>query len=419
MAEEKTTQAKLHTNVLESLASVTVGEPSASGAVELKQRGNDLLKQGKYDAAADAYSQAVATPGLAAVDAAPIHSNLSHAQLKLGEPRLALAAADAAVAARPEWHKAHFRRGEALFAARQYADARAAYQKAAGVCEEAGAAHEIKQASALCDEAAKGGLWFRQLQPGRDIALTPRADRPMEGLVFQCAKQMQNFIYLLGDARTRKCFVVDACWDTDGILAYVKRCKMELVGAVATHYHFDHTGGLVPAQMVAMVFGPFARDTTLCGLKEMRQAGLPVYIHATEVERIAKQCSLDEADVTPLVQGQKVVLGDGPAHLQVLHTPGHSGGSVCLMFTAGDGAGAHSIMVGDTIFPGSCGRLDLPDSDIDQMFDSLATLRALDDSLVVYPGHAYSGASTTIGREKANGLLRPFTREQWRQMMAK
>ena len=89
------------------------------------------------------------------------------------------------------------------------------------------------------------------------------------------------------------------------------------------------------------------------------------------------------------------------------------------MFTAGDGAGADAVMVGDTIFPGSCGRLDLPDSDIDQMFDSLATLRALDDSLVVYPGHAYSGASTTIGREKANGLLRPFTREQWRQMMAK
>ena len=137
------------------------------------------------------------------------------------------------------------------------------------------------------------------------------------------------------------------------------------------------------------------------------------------MERIAQQCSLPEEVVRPLSQGQRIPLGDGGAFLEVLHTPGHSGGSVCLMFTAREGAAAHSIIVGDTIFPGSCGRLDLPDSDIDQMFDSLATLRALDDSLVVYPGHAYSGASTTIGAEKRSGLLRPFTREQWRQMMDK
>ena len=77
----------------------------------------------------------------------------------------------------------------------------------------------------------------------------------------------------------------------------------------------------------------------------------------------------------------------------------------------------HSVYSGDTIFPGSCGRLDFPDSDKNAMYDSITKLRALDDATPVYPGHAYSGASTTIGREKRNGLLREFSREQWRVMM--
>ena len=75
-----------------------------------------------------------------------------------------------------------------------------------------------------------------------------------------------------------------------------------------------------------------------------------------------------------------------------------------------------ALLVGDTIFPGSCGRLDLPDSDTGAMFESLQKLRELPDDLSVYPGHSYGGEKTTIKAEKANGLLRPFTRDQWRQM---
>ena len=53
---------------------------------------------------------------------------------------------------------------------------------------------------------------------------------------------MQNFIYLVGDAKTRECVVIDACWDVEGIIEFVKDEKMKLIGAVATHYHFDHVG---------------------------------------------------------------------------------------------------------------------------------------------------------------------------------
>ena len=57
--------------------------------------------------------------------------------------------------------------------------------------------------------------------------------------MFGAARQMQNLIYLIGDLSTRQCYVVDACWDAKGINAYAKRFKMRLVGAIATHWHFD------------------------------------------------------------------------------------------------------------------------------------------------------------------------------------
>ena len=91
---------------------------------------------------------------------------------------------------------------------------------------------------------------------------------------------------------------------------------------------------------------------------------------------------------------------------------------ICVKESKAKEGSYHSLYSGDTIFPGSCGRLDLPDSDKDQMFESLAKLRALDDGIKVYPGHGYSGESTTIGREKAGGLLRPFTKAMFQQMFS-
>ena len=74
-----------------------------------------------------------------------------------------------------------------------------------------------------------------------------------------------------------------------------------------------------------------------------------------------------------------------------------------------------------TLFPGSCGRLDLPGSSVDAMYSSLQTkVAALDDELPLFPGHAYGGPSSTIGREKASGFLRPsITLGSWRKMMAR
>ena len=103
----------------------------------------------------------------------------------------------------------------------------------------------------LADEAAAGGVFLRQLMPGRDIAL--RAANSAEEMIFGAARQMKNIVYIVGDAHTRECYVADACWDVKGILACARRLKVKPVGAIATHYHFDHTGGVPPGQFLSLI----------------------------------------------------------------------------------------------------------------------------------------------------------------------
>ena len=117
------------------------------------------------------------------------------------------------------------------------------------------------------------------------------------------------------------------------------------------------------------------------------------------------------AQVNQLLEVQKQL------HAVLLGSP--KGGSEATVATPGSpGGGAGIVVSGDTIFPGSCGRLDLPDADKERMFHSLAKCAsALRDEMTVYPGHNYNGTSSTIAKEKRDGLLRPFTKTQWEAMM--
>ncbi|KAL1508548.1 hypothetical protein AB1Y20_004647 [Prymnesium parvum] len=400
-------------------------DPRAASAAA-KERGTAHLKAGEFALAIAAYREALS---LGPEDEAALHSNLSLALLKAGDAEGAAAAAEASVALKPRWHKAHYRLGDACFERRDYAKARDAFGKAA---ELADGDAEVAAALRLATEAAKGGLWLQQLRPGHDIALHPTTQ--LEALVFGAAKQMSNLIYLVGDLTTRECYVVDACWDCKGIHSFARRHRMKIVGAIASHYHFDHTGGLPPASLRSMVFGPFegGKDLRLPGLHEMaRDFSARVYVHALEVQLISNQCQLEEKELVPLQDGQLLPVGAAGV-LEVFHTPGHSGGSICLCIrknqsattdaavalTTTAGTKAHALMVGDTIFPGSCGRLDLPDSNINHMFETMQKLRELDENLTVYPGHGYGGLQTTIAAEKRSGMLRPFTRDQWLQLLA-
>ena len=251
-------------------------------------------------------------------------------------------------------------------------------------------------------------LYFRQLLAGEHVATTPKAQ--LDGILFHIARQMVNYMYVVGDAQTKQAVVVDACWDVDSVMRIAQKDGMTVTSAVATHYHFDHIGGALPKKMGVPI------ELNIPGFKELNENyELPLYLHASEHDAASKQTGAPTSAMRPLVDGERVAVSDAVS-LKVLHTPGHSMGGCCLVVEV-DGTPAVCIS-GDTVFPGSCGRLDLPESNRDSMFDSLSRLRRdlTPDSLPIYPGHAYGGKSSTVGAEKARGLLREMSKEQWRAM---
>lgn len=151
----------------------------------------------------------------------------------------------------------------------------------------------------------------------------------------------------------------------------------------------------------------------LAGIYDMHaDHGCKAYAHSEDVATLVKQTGMETSDLIAVEHGQKLPLGTSGS-LTILHTKGHSPGSICITVQAHGDTAPTAVISGDTLFPGSCGRLDCKDSSVEAMFDSLAKLRALPEDVKVYPGHAYSGEQSTIGREKAQGLLRPFTRQMF------
>ena len=204
------------------------------------------------------------------------------------------------------------------------------------------------------------------------------------------AKGMQNFMYLVGDAQAGRCIAVDAVYDPEGVVSTAEKLGCNVTAFVATHFHYDHIG-----HNGRTYGGP---GLHVPGMHHfVSDLGLPGYIHETELSVAAQQTSVSADALTPLRDGDELTIGE--VTLQVLHTPGHSPGGMTLL--ASVGGQQRLALTGDTVFPGSCGRLDLPGSSVDAMFTSLqTTLAALDDELPLFPGHAYSGASSTVGAER-------------------
>jgi glyoxylase-like metal-dependent hydrolase (beta-lactamase superfamily II) len=189
---------------------------------------------------------------------------------------------------------------------------------------------------------------------------------------------MQNFVYLIGSTATRKVAVVDAAWKIDEILRLAAQDEMEITHAFVTHTHPDHVGGRFAGIEIEGV-------TELLSKSKVK-----VVVHKTEAEFLK---ALSPSDLIKTESGDKVDIGG--VEIQLLHTPGHTPGSQCFLV-------GNRIISGDTLFIGSCGRVDLPGSDPEQMYYSLTQkLMALPDDIVLFPGHNYSNRPTsTIGQEK-------------------
>jgi glyoxylase-like metal-dependent hydrolase (beta-lactamase superfamily II) len=232
-----------------------------------------------------------------------------------------------------------------------------------------------------------GTLYFRQLLAGRDFG----ADAPM-------AAQMQNFVYVIGDRDSGEALLVDPAWAVRELVDLVAADGLSVVGALVTHYHPDHVGGDLWGQ-------PVDGLATL-----MEVAPCPVHAHRAEAHGVQVVSGLSRQDIVAHDSGDRVAVGD--VEVTLLHTPGHTPGSLCFRL-------AGSVVAGDTLFLQGCGRVDLPGGDPDEMFRSLSKLRALPPELTLYPGHAYSGAHATLGEvARLNQYLQIPDLETWRRLMS-
>jgi glyoxylase-like metal-dependent hydrolase (beta-lactamase superfamily II) len=225
------------------------------------------------------------------------------------------------------------------------------------------------------------GFEIHQLFPGREICRYS-IFTPIQSIIFEnIAKPLGNFIYLIADKESRDCIVIDACWDIYGILKYAKDKNLRIVGAVITHYHVDHIGGIPPP--------PYDKyRVKVDGILKLKRLvnNLKVYAHELEIDNIIKgNPGLKAQDIIPTRTGttfhipstkSELSLLQGGVRFEFYHTPGHTPGSQCLLVNG------NRLFSGDTLFISSCGRVDFPDSCKNSMFDSLQnTLSTLDDDV--------------------------------------
>ena len=209
---------------------------------------------------------------------------------------------------------------------------------------------------------------------------------------------MKNFVYVVGSRRTKEVARVDPAWDIPGLLEHLQKQDLKLTAALVTHYHPDHVGGSFGAHPIQGVAELMAKNP------------VKVYANLHEAEGLKKVTGLSDSDIAKVDSGDKLSLGS--VEIEFLHTPGHTPGSQC--FRVKD-----ALVSGDTLFIEGCGRVDLPGSDVEQMYHSLHKLRSLPDETVLLPGHNYSSVpNARMGEVKAhNHYLQIQDLSTWQRMM--
>ena len=187
---------------------------------------------------------------------------------------------------------------------------------------------------------------------------------------------------VIADEATREALVIDPGDDIDDVLEIVQKHNLIVKQIVITHAHIDHVGGAMKLRLAT---------------------GAPILLNQNDyalIKMLDVQATWlgmqppGKVDIDHSI-GQADVIKAGSLSATVLHTPGHTEGSVCLYFEA-----EKKLIAGDTLFAGSIGRTDLPGGSFDKIMNSLReTVLALPDATIVLPGH---GLQTTIGEERAS-----------------
>lgn len=189
-----------------------------------------------------------------------------------------------------------------------------------------------------------------------------------------------NFSYIIADEVTGDAMVVDPSFNADALLQTIRQQGFTLQYVVNTHHHRDHSTGNGALHA---------------------QTGAKVVAH--HLAQVGQEVEVDDGDTLQV----------GGLHVEVLHTPGHSPDSICLLVEG-------KLLTGDTLFVGECGRTDLPGGSATALYHSLfQKILTLDESVEVYPGHDYGPQpASTIGVEKrTNYTLKPRTLREFIEFM--
>lgn len=195
--------------------------------------------------------------------------------------------------------------------------------------------------------------------------------------------QLQENCFILFD-EDKNAFVVDPGGSSENIIEAIEKNSLSIKYILLTHGHFDHVGAVAALvkKYKAPVYLSKEDRAFLESPKEVRASAFGMQIEAAEVDVFVK-----EGDEIPFSEG----------NIKVIETPGHTLGSVCYLFE-------NYLFAGDTLFNGSIGRTDFPESDHSLMVESLKKLKKLDDEIYVLSGN---GPESQISYEKmANPYLR-------------
>jgi len=196
----------------------------------------------------------------------------------------------------------------------------------------------------------------------------------------QIQQHGDNFSYIIADDVTREAAVVDSSFNAGEITRILTAENLKLKYVISTHGHSDHTAGN----------------------EELRSTfGAKTVAH--KLSRINADFTVDDGDVIRV----------GTLPLKVIHTPGHTPDSICLLV-------GNKLLTGDTLFVGECGRTDLPGGNSRSMYDSLLDkLLTVSDDVEVYPGHDYgSKPFSTMGEERrSNYTLQPRSLAEFIEFM--
>ncbi|KAL1918473.1 uncharacterized protein VTP21DRAFT_3133 [Calcarisporiella thermophila] len=360
-------------------------------------RANDNFQRRYYKDAITEYFKAIQAVEVVSPEPsdflALLYSNRSASYFMLRQYTQAKQDADQVVRLRPNWAKGYLRRAEALLRQHQFDAAIEDYKCAIKLDTENGTDIKNRLSKALMQrDNRRMGFAIEALLPGRDIALERSFTSPVQNRVFEYAEMMKNLIYIVADLATRECIAVDACWDVEGIVRFIREENYTLVACIVTHHHFDHVGGSPPPPYDSI---PIKVSGLATLLKKFPH--IPAYVHPLDIQPVLS--------ANPSIQPHRLVpspeqIRMGGTVLKFLHTPGHTPGSQCVLVNG------CRLLAGDTLLGGICGRTDLPGGSSESMRHSLShVLGALEDRVVVLPGHDYGFDWTTIGIEREKGCV--------------